>query len=176
VAFDFDAEAGRGVRRRDGAFGLVDDFDGVHGLGLHPVDAPGAGMRWGVGGRNVADGAVGAMVANVRRAAAGIPIQKKTWPVMVMHGNGGAGRRYGDFKDAHQGIFENDFVAVRRGLHGVVAFGEIGFVLAVSVEVAGEEDEAKRDQDGKELFSRAEESFRVIHGGQYSEFLMEVRG
>jgi hypothetical protein len=29
--------------------------------------------------------------AGVRRAA-GIPIQKKTWPVMVMRGNGGDGR------------------------------------------------------------------------------------
>ena len=79
------------------------------------------------------------MVANVRRPAARVVANKETWPAMVMKRLGGA-RLETDLEDAHKGIFENDFVALGRGLHGVEAVRESGFVLSVGVKMPSEQN------------------------------------
>ena len=45
-------------------------------------------------------------------------------------------RRDGDFKHSHKFVFKDNFVAIRRGLYGVVAVGETSFVLSVEIEIS----------------------------------------
>ena len=71
MTFDFDAEVGRALR--GGRLGVVDDFDGVHGLWLHPADAPGTWMVGVVQTGLVGNAAVGAVITNVGRLTSGIP-------------------------------------------------------------------------------------------------------
>src|ERR1700683_311925 len=135
MAFNFEAKAGRFAGECDVTLRLVHDFDGVHRLRLHPTDAPSARMSRGFLSRAVRYATVSAMITNMRSPAAGVPIQKETRPTVMMHRNGSARRRYGDFEHAHEFIFENNFVGIGRGLHGVVAVGELRFILCVGVEM-----------------------------------------
>jgi hypothetical protein len=54
-----------------------------------------------------------------------------------MHRLGLALRRDGDFKHSHKFVFEDNFVAIRRGLYSVIAVGETSFVLSVEIEISG---------------------------------------
>ena len=174
MAFDFDAQAGRVTGSRDVGLGPVYQFDGVHGLWLHPVHAPGAGMNGGVVAWVVGDGAVPSTVTKVRRPAAGIPIQKQTRPTVMVHGNRRTRERHGDFEDADEFVFENNFVGVGRDLHGVIAVGELRFVLSVGVKMPGEQSQGGDDEGGDESsLSRMCYSFRLVHGADYSEVLVD---
>jgi hypothetical protein len=148
--------------------GHLDDFDGVHRFGLHPLHVPFAGMRraWLAG--RIAHCTVAAMIFDVRAGAAGIPIEKKAGPAVMMHRLGFAGGRHGDFEDADEGVFKNNFVTVGRGLHGVVAIGESGFVLGVEIEVAEgrcRQDYGCGEGDGeKDWSAEFQAHFQVAHG------------
>ena len=41
--------------------------------------------------------------------------------MMMMHGLRFAGRRHGDFQDAHERVLEKSSVAIRRRRHGVIS-------------------------------------------------------
>jgi hypothetical protein len=85
----------------------------------------------------------------MRRAAAGIPIQKEARPMVVMHRYCRARRRHGDFEYAYERVFEDHFVA-GGGLHGVVTVGEIRFVFSVDIEIPSEQYKRAHGQDGDE--------------------------
>ncbi len=141
MTLDFDAKAGRAVGNSGRSLGHCHDFDGVHRFGLHPMDAPLSWMnrRFSSGLVHDAAVAVAAVITNVRCAAAGVPIEEKARPAVVMHRGGRAGRRHGDFQYAHQSVFENNPMTVGRGLHGVVAVGKAGLILPVQIEVMSEQ-------------------------------------
>lgn len=152
---------------------LPDNFNGVHRFRLHPLHPPSAGMSRLFPYRAVANAAVGAMIANMRCSTSRIPIQKETRPTVMMHRYGRARRRHRDFKNTHQGVLENNFVGVGRGLHGVVPVGKIRLALSVEVEVSGKQRGTSYDEDGDDaLFSKREEALWMVHGAKYSDFLM----
>ena len=68
---------------------------------------------------------------------------------MMVHRLGLAWRRHGDFEHAHEFVFKNDAMAVRRGLYRVVAVWESGFVLCVKIKMAGDNYECDRDYAGQ---------------------------
>ncbi len=79
---------------------------------------------------------------------------------MVMHRFRLARRRYGDFEDTHQCILENHFMALRRGLHSIVAVGKTRFVLSVEVEMPSKQHQKAHNQhEKKSALSRVEEFF-----------------
>ena len=96
-----------------------------------------SGMLWRWLARLIDDGAITTMVANVRRRAARVPIEKKAWPAVMMQRLGLADGRHRHFEHAHERVLKNHPVTVRRGLHGVEAVGESGFVLGVEIKMAG---------------------------------------
>ena len=85
----------------------------------------------------------------MRRSAALIPMQEKAGPTVMMHGLGVARKRDDDFEHAHECVFEDDFVAIGRGLHSVVAIGELGFVLSVKIKMTSEQRERTCKKDGE---------------------------
>jgi len=131
-------------------------------------------MNGGVVAWVVGDGAVPSTVTKVRRPAAGIPIQKQTWPTVMVHRNRRAGGRHGDFEDAHEVVFENNFVSVGRGLDGVIAFGKLRFVLSVGVKMPGEERQCSDDEGGDDSsLSEMRDGFWSVHVAKYSEVLLD---
>lgn len=103
---------------------------------------PLAGMRGRAVAGLVSHTSVTSVIANVWRAATGVPIQKKARPSVMMHGYGAAGIRNGYFQHSHQFIFEDDPVTAGSGLDGIVSVREIGFTLPVKIKMRSEE--AKR--------------------------------
>jgi len=98
----------------------------------------------------IRDGTVAAMVANVWRWSACVPIEEEARPAMMMHRLGLAGRGHRYHQHSHDGIFKDDSMAVGRGLHGVVSVGESGFVLAVEIETARENHKGDREYAGRD--------------------------
>ena len=49
-----------------------------------------------------------------------------------------------DFEDAHEFVFEDNFVTIRRRLHCVVTIRELGFVLSAKVKMTGEQHQKAR--------------------------------
>lgn len=96
-------------------------------------------MNWRFLARSVTNGAIRAMISDVRRSAAPIPIQEKAGPTVMMHWLSLAGERDSDFEHAHEFVFEDNFVTIRRGLYCVVTIRELGFVLSVKVKMTGEQ-------------------------------------
>lgn len=122
-------------------------------------------MRWQYAARLITDAPITTMVTDVRSRAACVPIQKKTRPAMMVHGNSRAGRRHRDLKNAHECIFENNFVSGGSCLDGIVAIGESGFVLRVRIEMpAQEHGDGCRDAGDEFQFSGAAKSLAEIHG------------
>ena len=136
ATFDFNAKVGRpiGIRR-------LDDFNGVHRFGLHPLHTPCAGMNCLGRARNVLNIAIRATVVDVWRLAACVPTEKKTRPAMVMHGHRRAGRNI-DFQHAYECVFKNYSVTLGRGLDSIEAVGEVRFVLPIDIKIPGEENKA----------------------------------
>jgi hypothetical protein len=90
------------------------------------------------------------MITNVRRTASRIPIEKETWPTVVMHRFCVAWGWHRDFENTHKFILENNFVAVRRGLHSIEAIGKTGFVLPVDVKISrGQPNKTQGHDDDK---------------------------
>ena len=147
MTLNFNAKKRRGFRTTGGAFRNIDHLNGVQGFGIHPMDTPSARMNWHLLARSITNGAIRAMISNVRCSSAGIPIQEKAGPTMMMHRLSLTGGRHSDFEHAHEGVFEYDSVAIRRGLHSVVAIGELGFVLSVEVETTGEQRKKTRNEN-----------------------------
>src|SRR5271165_3155586 len=115
ATLDFNAKVGRpiGIRR-------LQDFDGVHGLGLHPLHTPSAGMNCLVRARNVANASIGTPVTNVWCLAPSVPTEKETRPTVVMHRHRCADRNT-DFKHAYECVFKNYSVTLGRGLDSIEA-------------------------------------------------------
>jgi hypothetical protein len=59
------------------------------------------------------------------------------------------------------GSFENYFVAIRGGLHGVVAVGQTRFSLSVDVKILSEHKRTHDYDDDQSLLSGAEEAFLI---------------
>lgn len=149
MTFNFNAKKRRAVGKIGCSFGRLDNLNGVHRFRIHPLNAPSAGMNWRFLARSVTNGAIRAMIANMRRSAAPIPIQEKTGPSVMMHWLSLAGRRNSDFEHAHECVFEDNFVAIGRSLHSVVTIRELGFVLSVEVEMTSEQSKRTRHEKGK---------------------------
>lgn len=136
MALDFDSKEWRFAGNTSRARRCIHDLNGMHCFWLHPVDAPYSGMGWTIFARNVTNCAVPGVVPNVRRSASGIPVQEKTGPTVVMHRLCLARRRDGDFEHSYKFVFEDNFVAIRRGLYSVVAVGKTSFVLSIRIEIS----------------------------------------
>ena len=177
MTLNFNSKEGRSIWNSRGALGHRHDFNGVHGFRLHPVDTPCAAMNRSFHARLVRNCAVWVMIANMRRRSAHVPIQKETRPTVVMHRFCRARGRHGDFEHTDKFIFENNFVTVRCGLHGVVAVGETRSVLPVEVEMPSQQDYRTHNQNhDNSYFSSAEGSVWGIHGANYIDFLVEGEG
>ncbi len=113
---------------------------------------------------DVANGSVGAAIADVGRGAAGIPAEKKAGPAMMVHGDRLAGWR-GYFEHADEFVFKDDLVGIGRGLDGVVSVGKSGFILAVEIEVSRGKQEQSRGGEGE--YSAAPKSAGEVHAAQY---------
>jgi hypothetical protein len=93
----------------------------------------------------------------------------------MMHGDGGASRGHGNFQHAHELVFENHFVSVRRGLHRVVTVGKSRFVLPVGVEVPGKQREKTDDEYAdKSFLSDGQNISNSAHAAEYKEFLVDA--
>ena len=113
------------VAKSGGRFGIAHGLDGMHRLRLHPMNTPSAGMSWLFRARAVPHAAVGAVIADMRPSASGIPVKKKTRPTVVVHRFRGARWRHSNFQHTYKFVFENHFVTIRGSLHGIEAIGEI---------------------------------------------------
>ena len=102
----------------------------MHGFGRHPLHSPCPGMSWLVRARNVPNAPILATVVNMWRLAASVPTEKETRPPVVMHRHRRAGRNR-DFEHTYERVFKDYPVTLGRGLHRVVAVGEIRFVLPI---------------------------------------------
>jgi hypothetical protein len=87
------------------------------------------------------------MITNVRRTASSIPIEKETWPTVVMHRFCVTWGWHRDFENTHKFILENNFVAVRRGLHSIESIRKTGFVLPVDVKISGGQQNETQEYD-----------------------------
>ena len=79
-----------------------DGLDRVHRLGLHPLHYPVSRVRRRWFARLIDHSTVAAVVADVRRRAAGVPIEKEARPAMMMHRFGLSGRRHRHFQHADE--------------------------------------------------------------------------
>jgi hypothetical protein len=149
MTFNFNPKKRRTIGKIGGTSGPLDNLNGVHRFRIHPLNAPCAGMNWRFLARSVTNGAIRAMISNVRHSAAPIPIQEKTGPPVVMHWFGLTGGRDSNFEHAHECVFEDNFVAIGRGLHCVVTIRELGFVLSVKVKMTGKQRERTRNENSK---------------------------
>lgn len=84
-------------------------------------------------------GAVRAVIANVRRSATGIPVQKEAWPSVVVHGYRRTSRRYRDLEHSYKCILKYHFVAVRRRLHSIETVRKARTILPVDINVPSEQ-------------------------------------
>ncbi len=135
MTFNLNPNKRRSIWNSRAAFRHRDDFNGMHWFRLHPLHTPSAEMNRSFHAGAITNGAICAMITNVRRPTTCIPVQKETRPTVVMHRFCHARKRHGDFEHAHKFIFENNFVAVRRGLYGVVAVGETRLVLPINIQM-----------------------------------------
>ena len=103
------------------------------------MHAPSAGVYRLLYAGTVSYLTISAMVTDMRRSPSSIPGDKETWPAVMVHRFGAAGRRHGDLQYADQLVLEDYFVAFGRGLHGVVAVGKAGFILCEGVVMPREE-------------------------------------
>ena len=87
ATFDFNAKVGRPIGIR-----CLQDFNGVHGFGLHPLHAPCTGMNCLVRTRNVANAPILATVMTMWSLAPSVPAEKETRPTVVMHRHRCTGR------------------------------------------------------------------------------------
>ncbi len=129
-------------------FRIAQGLDGMHRLGLHPMHTPSAGVSRLFRARAVPHAAVGSVITDMRSSAPGIPIKKKTWPTVVMHRFHGARWGNSNFEHAYQFIFENHFVTIRSGLHGIEALGKARFVLSVGVKIPAQRHQGNRGKEG----------------------------
>ncbi len=160
-----------------GNLGHRHHLNGVHRFRLHPVHTPRAGMSRRFLARAVPHRTIRAMITDMRRPATRIPVQKETRPTVVMHRFRRTRRRHGDFQYAHKFIFENNFVAVRRGLHGVIAVGESRSVLPVQVKIPRNREyrtHCQNDDDSQP--SRAEAAACWFHATNYKDFRVADEG
>jgi hypothetical protein len=111
----------------------------MHRFSIHPSDPPNAWMPWLLFRGDIPNAPVRTVISNVGRTTARIPIQKEAWPVMVMHRNRLTRGRHADLKNANKFILKNDFMSCGRRLDGIVAVGELRFVLSVQVKMPREE-------------------------------------
>src|SRR5580704_14633806 len=94
VKLEFVAYGCRPLGKLRGALNGLDVLKRMHGFRSHPGNPPLAGIRNGCfSGGNVADATICKVIAEVRRAAARIPVQEYARPTMVMHGFGRAWRQ-----------------------------------------------------------------------------------
>ena len=135
MTLDLNPNKGRSIWNSRASFGRSYDFNGVHWLRLHPLHSPSAGMSRRFLAGAITNGAIRALITNVRRPATCILVKKETQPTVVMHRFCHARKRHGDFEHADKFIFENNFVAVRCGLYGVVAVGETRLVLPIKIQL-----------------------------------------
>jgi hypothetical protein len=153
VALNFDSKISRRIGRCI-ALGPIYNLNFVHRLRIHPSHLPGSWMHWVFLARNIPHASVWTMISNVRRCSARIPAQKETRPALVVHRHDLSFRRHGDFEHPDEGIFEAYFVSVRRRLHRVKAFREIGFILPVNIEMPAAQHDENRGEDCKPSMSR----------------------
>jgi len=139
MTFNFNAKERRVIGKVGGTSGRLDNLNCVHRFRIHPPNTPGAGMNGRFLARSVSNGAIRAMISNMRHSAASIPIQEKAGPTVMMHWLSFTGGWNSDFEHAHKCVFEDNFVAFGRGLHCVVTIRELGFVLSVKTKMTGEE-------------------------------------
>ncbi len=83
--------------------------------------------------------AVRAVIANVRRSATRVPVQKETWPSVVVHGYRRTSRRYRDLEHSYKGILKYHFVTVRRRLHSIETVWKARSILPVDRNVPSEQ-------------------------------------
>src|ERR1700722_6792272 len=121
------------------ALGGLYNFNRMHGLRLHPVNAPDSWVSGRFFCRTIANRTVTAVITNMRRATPDVPIKKEAGPMVMMHRFRCARVRNADLQHAHEFIFEDYFVAIGGGLHGVEPIGEPRFVLPVKVEMTAEQ-------------------------------------
>src|SRR5215469_2607530 len=84
-ALDFNAQQWRLSCAIGSSSGILHDFDCVHRLGLHPLNAPHSRVNRLAMARLIADGSVSAVIANMRRAASRVPVQEEARPAVMMH-------------------------------------------------------------------------------------------
>jgi len=106
-------------------------------------------MNWHLLARSVTNSAIRAVISNMRHSSAPIPIQKKAGPTVVMHRLSPTRGWNSDFEHTHECVFEDNFVAIGRGLHRVVTIRELGFVLSVKVKMTSKQGKRTHDENGE---------------------------
>lgn len=84
-AFDFHSKKRWLVLVVRSAIAAVHNFNRVHGVWLHPLDTPSAGVRRSNSGRFIDHSPVSAMIPNVWSGTSSVPAEKKPRPAVMMH-------------------------------------------------------------------------------------------
>lgn len=88
---------------------------------------------------------------------------------MVMHWNCGTGRWHIDFKYAHVGVFEDQFVAHWSGLQCIESIRKLGLILPVEIEIPCRANNRDGNERGYEArFSHCGGEDTADHQAQYN--------
>jgi hypothetical protein len=127
------------------------------------MHAPISRMNRRVNTRHISDHIPRLVIANMRRPAARIPVQKESRPPVVMHRLSLSFRWQGDFQHPHQSVLKNNPVALRCGFYGIKSLREGSRVLheskylpSTDKEKTGQRDTHRgSDKDGPKTIGSA---------------------